>query len=231
MLYLSLLTLPRTASRWRFLQPYQLHQVLWKGFSDISGKIPDNRFLYRHDEREQEHSVLVQSAVAPDWSFLESETDGTCTQVKKFDLGAFSEGTRFRFLLRANPVVLRRGYPGEGRRGEEKRRLIPVGSDRQRMAKRLGLSIDRFPSREEQLLDWLQKKGKGGGFELMDCVPGPNHDYVVRRVRKEPPLTLTGVEFEGILRITDSNSFATTLQQGIGRGKGFGFGLLSMMRT
>lgn len=41
-------------------------------------------------------------------------------------------------------------------------------------------------------------------------------------------LTFSSVLFEGELEITDANAFRQTLAQGIGSGKAYGFGLLSI---
>ncbi len=41
-------------------------------------------------------------------------------------------------------------------------------------------------------------------------------------------LTLIAVRFDGVLQITDLTTFNRTLEQGVGSGKGFGFGLLSV---
>lgn len=43
-------------------------------------------------------------------------------------------------------------------------------------------------------------------------------------------LTFGSVLFEGVLEITDAERFQKTLQAGIGSGKAYGFGLLSIAR-
>ncbi len=230
MLHLSLLVLPRDARRWQFLQPYELHQLLWKAFPGLDREASDGRFLYRYDEHEHAHSVLVQSVNRPDWSFIDDEAEGSISRVKMFDPAAFPGGTHLRFFLRANPVVLRCGYTGIGRNGKDKRRLIPVGSDRRRMAERMGVDIGTVPSRDEQLVEWLRRKGGEGGFELIHCTPGPGRDHLLSRSAQEPPITITGVDFEGVVRVLDPAAFARSLGRGIGRAKGFGFGMLSVMR-
>jgi CRISPR system Cascade subunit CasE len=231
MLHLSLLTLPRTSMRWRFLQPYELHQVLWKGFPDLPRHTSEDRFLYRHDERDETHSILVQSVTAPNWSFLDNESEGTIALVKRSDPASIEISTRLHFMLRANPVVRRRGYDGTDNRGHDRRRHIAVGSDRARIAERLGVKKDDLPTREEQLIDWLQRKGNEGGFELQDVITGPNRDHIISTRRGGNPMTFTTVDFEGILTVTNPSTFTHTLRHGIGRGKGFGFGLLSVKRS
>lgn len=231
MLHLSLLTLPRSVGRWRFMTSYQLHQILWRGFPGLDRGENENRFLYRHDERETEHSVLVQSATIPDWSFLADEAEGTTADVKAFDPARLVEGISLRFLLRANPVVTRKYEDGSKRR-------IAVGSDREQLARKRGMNKDDLPTREQMLFDWIEKNGNEGGFaiergenERILCDVGPNHDITVHKPGKKDSVVLTAIDFTGILRVTDPAAFANTLQRGIGRGRAFGCGLISVRRA
>lgn len=226
MLYISHLALPRSCSEYRLLEPYQLHQILWQAFPGIPKGDTEHRFLYRHDETDAEHTVLVQSVLPPDWSFLHSNTSGANAQVKSFVPSRLQQGALLRFYLRANPVVRRKGY------ADGKKRHILIGSDRTRIATRLGIDIEELPERDQQLADWLQYKGIEGGFSLVHCLPSENHTYIIaRHKQKKQPMTFVGVDFQGQLRIDNVEQFAATLQYGIGRGKGFGFGLLSIARA
>ncbi len=234
MMHLSLLTLPRSAARWRFLEPYQLHQIIWQGFPGITSDEGSRPFLYRHNEDEKCHSILVQSAVMPDWRQLDNEAEGSTAQMRTLDPQALNAGARFRFFVRANPVVERKGYT------DKASRRVVVGSTLKSLAGRLGVEVATLGDREQQLTAWIERKGAEGGFAIERdeltrplLMISPNHDYVIRRSRnrKAEPMTFTGVDFEGILRITDAAAFATTLQSGIGRGKGFGFGLITVAKV
>jgi len=237
MMHLSLITLPRNHHQWEFIRPYALHQILWKGFPGMdrndgtkrNGEV--DRFLFRHQEAEEQHSVLVQSPVEPDWAFLDNEATGVIARVKAVDPASITPGTRLRFLLRANPVVYRT-YP------DGKKRHIAVGSDRDRQAERLGKLKSELPSRETMLVEWLQRKGTDGGFDIVRgehdrllCDVGPNTDIIVRKPKgNEPPITLTTVDFSGVITVTDGERFQESIQRGIGRGRAFGCGLLSVAR-
>ena len=225
MLYLSLLTLPRNAARWQFLRPYELHQVVWKAFPNLARGEREKRFLYRHDIRQDNHSVLVQSVLAPEWQFLDDESEGTVACVKTFEPERIEAGARFRFLVRANATVSRRGASKR-----DKHRRIAVGSDRVRVARMLGVPLEEIPSREEQLIGWLRQRSDEGGFTLLDCTVGPNQD-VVMMANSNDMRTFTGVDFDGLLRVNDAGRFADMLRRGIGRGRGFGFGLVSIKRV
>ncbi len=223
MLYLSLLNLPRSSGRWRFLQSYQLHQLLWKGFPGIGRNETENRFLFRHNEDAQLHSVLVQSVAEPDWSFLDNEAEGTTARVKAFDPTNIEESAKLQFMIRANPVTKRKYADGKARH-------IAIGSDRRRLSELMGIDLQQLPSRDDLLVEWLRRKEADGGFALEQCVVGPNIDVVVGRPNQNVPATFTGVDFTGILRVTNAGAFANTLQHGIGRGRAFGFGLLTVKR-
>lgn len=233
MMHLSLLKLPRSAARWRFLEPYQLHQLIWKGFPGIENVEGSRPFLYRHNEEESAHSILVQSAMLPDWKQLDNESEGSTTQMRTFDPHALTAGTRLRFFVRANPVVERKGY------SDKTSRRIIVGSKLDYVAGKIGVEIKTLDDREQRLTAWIERKGTEGGFAIERdeltrplLMISPNHDYVIRRSRdrKAEPMTFTGVDFEGILRITNAEAFAKTLQSGIGRGKAFGFGLITVAK-
>lgn len=233
MLHLSLITLPRDTPQWRFLRPYELHQVLWRGFKGLKRKEEENRFLYRHQEAEKSHSVLVQSATVPDWSFLADEASGTTAETRTFNTDVIRAGDRLSFFLKANPVVHRK-HPG----GIKKR--IAVGSDRKRQAELIGIDKDKLPGREDLLIGWLERKGSEGGFAVergegnrILCDVGPNMDIVLRKPdqkEEKQRITLTTVDFSGVLRVTDPAAFERTLRRGLGRGRSFGCGLLSIAR-
>ncbi len=228
MLHLSHIILPRTINRWRFMKPYELHQALWKGFPGLEQGERENRFLFRHEVTDDAHSVLVQSVTEPDWGYLKSDADVNC---KTLDPEAIVLDEPLRFYLRANPTV-DRVYP------DGKRRRIAVGSDRERLAGMLGKKKAEIPGREEMLIDWLEKHADRNGFVLERgdggrtlCEVGPNSDLVIRKPGTGPRVVLTTVEFRGVLRVTDREAFGVILRRGIGRGRAFGCGLLSLARV
>jgi CRISPR system Cascade subunit CasE len=99
------------------------------------------------------------------------------------------------------------------------------------------------------VIDWLLRKGERGGFkpaQVKISTASPVYDvfiapqgnrtgYPVRAAgstqvgqTSDHKLTFYGVEFEGYLVVTDASKFVTTLQDGVGSGKAFGYGLLSI---
>jgi CRISPR system Cascade subunit CasE len=85
--------------------------------------------------------------------------------------------------------------------------------------------------REEEQLAWLHRKAADGGFDVRSVeiiAEGPERAWGRRHSN---PLSFVAVRLEGVLCVTDAGAFLEVLQRGIGSGKGFGFGLLSLART
>jgi len=170
--------------------------------------------------------VYVQSREPPNWNQLPT---GYLARPDPFDLSPrqnpeakdvtrqYSDlpaGLRLAFRLRANPTRKIQTRSSEGRRNGSRVEL----------------------HREEDQRAWLQRKATQHGFEILESGGAPEV-RVVRgdkigghRVRgeREEKLTFGSVLFEGALRITDPARFRAALEGGIGSGKAYGFGLLSI---
>jgi len=148
---------------------------------------------------ERDH-VLVQSDLQPDWKFLDSiPCYADSVQVKNFDL-EFVEGQVLLFRLRANPK--KNVYDNNGK----KQRLGILG--------------------EKECLDWLKYKGEIGGFSLLEVMM--TRCGAIWKVEKPKKITLAVAQFDGYLKVTDPQLFAQTIQHGLGGGKSFGVGLISV---
>ncbi len=86
----------------------------------------------------------------------------------------------------------------------------------------------------DQQKEWLLKKAQSHGFSI--CRTGDNHlfDVVERDIKKfkrqEARVTLATAVFEGVLQIDDASLFCDKLKNGIGRGRAYGCGLLTLAR-
>jgi CRISPR system Cascade subunit CasE len=214
-MYLSRLILnPRNRRVQREVaEPYQMHRSLMRAFPDDL-KEGQERILFRLEtQRDGGLALLVQSWTLPDWSWLaEPEARGYLLPVgkpnpavKSFDLD-LAPGQRLAFRLRANPTVKRKFESGDH--------------------KRVGLYD------EEEQIEWLKRKGEQGGFRLLSARTGGQEDVkgTVRRQGKKHTLKLAAVQFDGLLEVTDPQRLRETVRRGIGSGKGFGFGLLSLAK-
>jgi len=238
MYYSRLILNPRSRQVQRDLgDPYQLHRTILHGFPH--GKVEVKRndeeatgVLYRVDAHPQNGLpvLLVQSQTAPDWSFLQTITfqnyllptdprQGDENPAVKTRAIEFQLGQTLAFRLRANPT--KRLSAGKGYKG-----------------KRVGIY------KEEEQLTWLQQRSVPCGFRLLhtQIIQGSKVQWAALReieqnrkktgeVSEEKALPKPGlieVQFDGILQVTDPTAFLTAVQAGIGSGKAFGFGLLSL---
>ena len=173
--------------------------------------------LYRVETLRDQVVIIVQSATEPDWSRLPSEYLSTNPEVKPIDalLDHIQAGIALRFRLVANPT-----------RRISNSNVLEVATSYGKRVPVLG---------EEQQLAWLTRKGKQCGFVLL-----PVHLAPVSDVRIMPQaesggqrgstgrVTLGSVRFDGRLCVIDAERFRQALVDGIGSGKAFGMGLLSV---
>lgn len=194
--------------------PYQMHRSLMRAFPDDLDKDAE-RVLFRLETQPRTGAlvVLMQSQLLPDWSWLaEPGASGYLLQVaepnpavKPFDL-TLAPGQALAFRLRANPTVKRRFNDQDH--------------------KRVGLY------REEDQIDWLKRKGEQAGFRLLSARTGRQETVTgaLRRDGHKHDLQLLSVQFDGLLEVVDPDRLRQAVYNGIGSGKGLGFGLLSLAR-
>jgi CRISPR system Cascade subunit CasE len=203
-----------------------LHKTIMRAFPDTSGRTPreEHGVLHRIDEdpRRGRYTLLVQSRTRPDFGalpgdyFLDVATDLDLAaagvlenpSVRSVDeeRQRISTGDRFAFRVHANTtrkIDTKSGPDGARRNG----RRVPVRGDEARIA-------------------WLERHAVRAGFAITDvrCME------LARRsgTRGTGRLTFGGARFDGTLTVTDPESFRIALGTGIGPGKAFGFGLLSI---
>lgn len=171
--------------------------------------------LYRlEDDRRSGRLLLyVQSHIKPDWSILSkgylADMGMENPAVKEIDpaYAKIGEGRRLRFRLRANPtrkIDTKSGPDGQRNNG----RRVPLHGPEAQVA-------------------WLARQGTRCGFELVRATIASAgaaeriHGHASGR-------TFQGVMFEGQLVVRDPARFRASLVGGIGPGKAYGFGLLSV---
>jgi CRISPR system Cascade subunit CasE len=215
-----------------------LHRTILKAFPQQGGNGQGARaefgVLFRTDvdRRSGLVTLLVQSQAAPDWAHLPpgyladaGGADGAnpaCKPVGEV-YESLQSGARLVFRLRANPTrkietkSLADGTKQNGRR-------VELRTEGEQMA-------------------WLRRKAEGAGFRLLAVrlrgdVPrvraapeGKAMGWRGEGVEKRQRLTFASVLFEGELEIADAEKFRAAIAAGIGTGKAYGFGLLSLARA
>ncbi|MFT3803778.1 MAG: type I-E CRISPR-associated protein Cas6/Cse3/CasE [Burkholderiaceae bacterium] len=194
---------PRSAQVRRDLgDPYEMHRTLVRAFAGGVDQSPP-RLLWRAEPVAAWSSpvVLVQAEVPGDWSVLEALP---------------------RYLKGAAETVVSRPVEWLKTGGCLRFRLFgnPTVT---RNGKRLGLVT------EDAQLAWLSRQGQRFGFEVEAALVTGSE--VLRGRKGDGHITLLKVCFEGRLRVNDVAALVRALQQGVGPGKAFGCGLLSLARS
>lgn len=193
---------PRNAQARRDLgDPYELHRTLVRAFVCSDEQTPP-RFLWRAEPVTSwsEPVVLVQSVEPAEWSVLEAQTGYLKGEVESRQL-----------------------VPEQWLQGAEHFRFrLFANPTVTRDGKRLGLLT------EETQLAWLARQGERLGF-VPETVLVTGSE-MLRGRKGESRISLLKVCFEGRLRVTHPATLAQAMRVGIGPGKAFGCGLLSLGR-
>ena len=199
---------------------YLLHQAVMELFVN---NLDPGRVLFRAEARGRGGMVLVQSLAKPEPTNLKLglEPMGLPKYVSLSE--AFQAGNLYKFRLVASPAMRpAKAAPSGGRN-------------------RKGLY------QQEDQLSWLARKGKLGGFSLIRHPQeeewlGFNDDTPTvmitpggklkgtKGAKGVGDITIHAVQFDGILKVDNPKEFYKTLAGGVGPGKGFGMGLLSLKR-
>ncbi len=237
-MYLSRLTLdPRSREARRWLGDcHLLHTVTMRAFprADDEAARAALGVLFRveEDRRTGEVRVFVQSNVLPEWA-IEAPGVRIDPPIALDALEAtIANGRRYRFRLRANPT----------RRVHRRAALGPDPARGRLRAEHEDSVGKRVEIRDEAAqLAWLQRKGENAGFRLVRATLAKEEENVPAtsadpggRLRGEKrglarEIVFGTALFEGELEVTEPAAFREVLSRGIGPGKAFGCGLLSVV--
>jgi CRISPR system Cascade subunit CasE len=222
-MYLSRLTLnPRSGYARRDLADvYQLHRTIMSAFAPTAAGAARSSLgvLFRVEPEAPLPVVLVQSQQEPRWELPQGYlAPGTNAQSKPIAelLDAIAAGRTYRFRLLANPT----------------RKIARFHETSARM--RQGSRVDL--RRDADRLEWIKRKGNQHGFQLAQLASGQADavDVLVRSVprqigrKDETRITVAGALFDGLLVVDDADGVRNAVVNGVGPGKAFGFGLLSL---
>lgn len=176
-----------------------MHRSLTRAFVTGPEQIPP-RFLWRLEAGRawSDPVVLVQSAQAADWAVLE-------TPPNYLKRKAETKNLNLAQLLHA---------------GARYRFRLVANPTVTRDGKRYGLVSD------DAQLAWLERQGRRFGFELKAALVSSSD--VLKSNRSGMLISLQSVCFEGILQAQNRETLSDALRGGIGPGKAFGCGLLSL---
>jgi len=200
--------------------PYQLHSTLCRAFSTPETKCPEGEFLWRLEPEKDSSGmprILVQSRKAADWKGIGvqgwlAKAEPGIDLKERLKLDLLKAGQSFRFRLRANPCITRKGKRlGLLKLAEQEAWITRKGE-------RHGFSLPQFAS-----------------FDLSESSE-PRIDVRVSQERMIQGEQQTGnliklysVLYDGMLTVNEPERFKGVLQTGIGHGKAMGLGLFSVV--
>lgn len=186
--------------------PSAQHKFVMGLFPDGLGESPRQRAgaLYRIEQvRDSAPSMLVQSAIAPNTAHYR----GARVQSMLPLLEGLAEGAPVHYRLAANPVrtVLPAGAaPGSGVRGKRKN-LIGAEAE-----------------------EWWEIRAKDSGLRL-ESLRSCDYHFSRAKKRTDKPVSHSGVCFDGVAEVVDRAALIRAVIEGIGRGRPYGLGLLSVV--
>ncbi|WFR83728.1 type I-E CRISPR-associated protein Cas6/Cse3/CasE [Arthrobacter sp. Y-9] len=208
----------RRGARFLLGNPQAMHAAVLSSFPPPPLGQENPRVLWRVDRAEHRVSLYVVSPAEPDMSALNEQagwaTNTWATREYEPLLRRLEEGQLWSFRLHANPTKQSMDPATKGKRFAH---VTP-----------------------KQQMQWLLDRAERRGFHVeMSGDAGPvlevssrTKDSFGRRdpnqEGRESAVTLVRVQFDGLLRVTDVGRFRETLVQGVGRGKAYGCGLMTI---
>ena len=242
---------PRPGLDW-VKQTYRVHQRIWMAFphehrlkedpfflgtwsADALSKGPrqEGGFLFRI-EPDPPLRIIVQSSARPDWDYAFRNAGhllASPPQVREFE-PAFEVGMTYRFRLVMQMVKRRTVRAAELKEGQKPRTEHPI---------RCLLPADAGTARrrpDPEFAAWRERlalAASHSGFAVGDF-PKQLRVQAVTNLSMKPegrsaPARFNAAMFEGVLTCTDAGLLQKAVVNGIGRGKAFGMGLLSLAVT
>jgi len=213
---------------------HALHRVIMSGFPAVDSEAARAALgvLYRVEQMSEPPTipVLVQSKVEPRW-MPETDAISGIEVPKPLDglLERVRAGSRYRFRLRANPT----------RRVHGRATLEPDAESARQRAEKTGSKGKRVElTREADQVVWLERQAEAAGFAIVTSrlLPADRDISALLAAgaskmdgrRNGHKMTFGTVLFDGLLEVRDADRFREALVSGIGPGKAFGCGLLSI---
>lgn len=168
------------------------------------------RRLWRLDPLGEKLYLMILSEDTPDLSAIEEQFGaGEPGETKSYGplLERILPGSVWRFRLAANPTTSKVPSSGPLERGKVQAHVTPEFQE-----------------------GWLRARAEKHGFRLKSLQVTGSRWLRFQKGQQRRPVTLLSVVYEGILEVTDPVLFRQVLTEGIGRGKAYGQGLLTVTR-
>lgn len=191
--------------------PQAMHAAVLSGFPPANGP-SEGRVLWRVDRDGPATLLYILSPDRPDLTHLVEQAGWPISDLEPWEtrsydglLDRLQEGQRWAFRLRGNPV---------------------------KAAKDIGKRVAHVTVAQQ--INWLLARSENHGFVVPVGETGPAVTVTERGVvsfgRNGSRVTLSTAQFDGVLDDEDVAALRLALVAGIGRAKGYGCGLLTIVR-
>ena len=234
---------PRPGIDW-VKQTYRVHQRLWMAFPGKERQTQDPFFLGAWDAKEKGHTqrdasgflyriepdpplrILVQSIQPPHWDYaFQNAMRLLCDEpsVRQFD-PTYTEQAKYRFRL---VMLMVKRATENGPDGRKSRRELPIKCVKDLPDGRVVLDQNHTAWRER-----LQAQADRNGFSVDPdkLVVSPVTNLYMKPTGKQRAQQFNAAMFDGIIECTDAAKLSKAVVRGIGRGRAFGMGLLSLAK-
>ncbi len=213
--------------------PHRLHAAVLAAFPDPSPRTT-GRVLWRLDTDVHRTILRIVSPSAPDLTHIAEQAgwptlaDSWAVRPYGGVLDRIENGHGYGFKLAANPVHSTRLPTGE--RGKVYGHVTTAQQEKWLLARQeqLGFRIAPMDARTDQIEigdDDAAATESADGASLALRITDRR---TLQFSRRETSVTLRVATYEGILEVTDRDAFVHALSFGIGRGKGYGCGLMTI---
>lgn len=232
--------------------PQELHKTVSSGFPKVENQehlpkhlreTPRNKYNILHrlevDRRRGKAVLLVQATTKPDWSFLSDDyaQEIHCKAVHDI-YSKIRKGMQFAFRVRANPSKRDKSKFDPFKPTQRKRVALVTDEERIEWLNRQGFRtgfrltgvkiappVSGDPNQSDELV-------MAPALHNVAPVEAGLIKFRKREGEKSESVHLISygsVLFEGVLQVTKADDFIKkALREGIGQGKAYGFGLLSI---
>lgn len=226
-MYLSRLAInPRRREARKLLaNPRAMHAAVESSFPPRERDGDPDRVLWRVDETTDKVTLYVVSPTEPDMTHIVEAAGWETAPGESLHYGRFlkkiKNGQRFQFRVTVNPV----------------KRLFVPGSR--------GKVVPHVT--EDQQLAWFYSRAEQWGFHVplrtTESQESAVEEWLARVVKRQDrsfskpestsrrTVTLRHVTIVGELEVADAEVFRNSLVGGMGRGKAYGCGLMTLMKT
>lgn len=182
---------------------------LFHGAIESAETAERSRKLWRLDTLYGEKYLLILTANEVDLSGVAEQFGYGCEyECKCYDglLDRITNGSKWRFRLKANPTIQKSSHKN-GR----------------------GKILAHITTAHQE--EWLAARAEKNGFSLSvgEWLVTESRWYIFKKNKEQKNrVKLLSVTYEGVLTVTDADTFKNALKNGIGREKAYGLGLMTV---